>query len=489
MLPALAVLLIGTMARAAPVKTYDLEADDCRDGTLHFGTGFVVPSLGIGPPQPGKLLLVTSLHVVHGCSSLTVIEVTCPPDGEPSRKIVAGFSEGTALLVVPEYDLAAVPFKPTAGSAASFSQGQGELQWSAPAPQIDEQLAVIGTGELASCPSGWGTAGGTPTAAFMMQHLRARVPALENATDAVLLGSMKPDLRLLTYFSTARPGVSGAPVTRLGDHRVLAIHQGGAADFPSGWGVRIAPRSGALPTPLPAKLGRASWPAYRPPMMAQAAHLREVPLGGEAKQLAERSAATQVLIGAEIGGEYPLLRSSLLGEREQLFKFGEWVGSVRASAFFELNRPEGTKAPDDSWGLGVAAGLLRGRTFETYLPPVGDEPLEQMPTGYWAPTLSGLAEYRFGRLTSVRWGVEAAPRFELWALDEASCCELGLALPLTLRAGFRVEGSYHTITVHLRAIPQLQPVAAHRYAGIGAGVESVGLEPALSVGAGLGWEY
>ena len=451
------------------IATFELMAQ-CFAGQ-RTGTGFLAQD----PANPESLLLVTSLHVVHGCDALSVQALTCA-HGAVERNLAWRVPAGVEVRTWPEYDLAAIPVPPDRRPALLAAGEPTRLGPAEAVPAVGAEVSVP-AGPKAVCGRGHGRLNAELTLGALMDRVAAN-KGVSGADAEALRGSLGRDRRLLLYLATDSPGPgsSGGPVTLPGSLTVIGVHQGGLLRFPLSWAL-LLPGS-TLPDAVPAHLGGA-WPAFVAPGLVNA-DLSDYPT--EVQTVARRG-KRQWFVSLATSVEAPF--GALAGD------WGFWHNVALSTEFLEWP----ASSLRHALGLRLAAGVLWGRAGLSFLGPDGST-LETQDGG----KLGGVAELalqlRFLRLSPIRPSVDLGVRGGWLRQDgprdpagmESSTTDLVIGFPLRGRVAFSLSG-YHSIVVELGLVAQYQPTAAYRYPGVALPVVPEGRAFGLLGSFGVAYEY
>lgn len=272
-------------ARSAEVPTFQLEVS-C-EGKRSYGTGFVVTDWR--QPENKQLLLVTALHVVHGCESISVTSVRCNIDGP--QRFSDGFNlaphtlwqidETTEILLWPERDMAAIVIPPVRIAQLIGDRLPGYIDFSAKWPHLEAKVSITGTNKYNDCQQNLGFVTNYTKVESAFRHIRRHY---DSKADA---GSLLPTLDLMRYFASEAAGGSGSPVTTDGTLAVLAFHDVGLEGIPIGLAIMFAGTKLSTPTacvcknrPCACRLGGPWPPDYRRPFFGQSQILDPLKIAG-----------------------------------------------------------------------------------------------------------------------------------------------------------------------------------------------------------------
>jgi hypothetical protein len=273
-------MFLVSSAGAVP-RVFQLRTSQCRGGDeSRSGTGFIVRSFPNGPRTAN--VLVTALHVVHGCEDIEIYDLSCQTAHADAPKW--SVPRGTTIDVWTNWDIAVVPLE---GDPLALG-----------VEVVDEQLALSAEDlqrlaeedRRSAVPSYTFTATSQSNKCIhtLVTHVALR-PAPDQFEELAafetrrkkkrvssedLQGSLSKDAYLLDYNGEMDRGASGAPVTLDGVH-VLAMHDAGFVNREnSGWGIVLGESGLETTTPVPVVMnsgshGLTEWPTVQATYLEQ----------------------------------------------------------------------------------------------------------------------------------------------------------------------------------------------------------------------------
>jgi hypothetical protein len=236
---------------AIKVEAYEVVASKCPDGKKHTGTGIVVSNWYDcqGGTCPDRLLL-TSLHVVHGCSEVTVQPQFCNRDDVPPARLDALVQRMSwtppadqAVAAWPEYDLAAFPLPRDALKEAKVAKLDFQVT-----PRPRDELELRARRDHGGCPSTEAevvdTRGIVPFVVHMYQVKTINsYKELVGATVSTHRQRVSGVRVILHRGGGSVPGASGGALLDPARDRVIGIHQAGfepsTRSALDGWAIQI----------------------------------------------------------------------------------------------------------------------------------------------------------------------------------------------------------------------------------------------------------
>jgi hypothetical protein len=205
----------------------------CDDGA-RFGAAVLLTDFR--PDHEGSLLLLTALHVLHGCTKIEPVVVGCSSQtqallpaawsGERPVELLAWSALDLVAVVIPKADRAA--FK-TAIEPATLAASAKQVR-----PPYYSPLTVVAKSGINVCPR-------IPARRRDVVSVGDLYRSLAQPDYHALFGSLTASTVVMSYESTAVEGASGGPVLWLDEAKraVVAVHLGGQATVVQ-WGVLVA---------------------------------------------------------------------------------------------------------------------------------------------------------------------------------------------------------------------------------------------------------
>lgn len=487
---ALTLLMIGVVCASradAQVQSYKVEAT-CPNDQVRRGTGFFARELGLGESSSGgRIYFVTSLHLVHGCSSFAIVLKDCSTDW-PSTVALHSVAGQTPVWLLPSHDIAVVPLdegklvpalirnrkhaKRVFHTAADTSRN-AQLR-----PEVDSDISIRGYGQDIDCAAGKGFIGSYTTVNDQMKHLQQN-PDLTTVEKQKLQGSLAGDTRIMTYFSSAQPGVSGAPVTAPRSQNVVAIHQASSNRRSVGWGIRPllrdAPQAGSQPCqvdpnstpPAPLLFGKLGgcWPPFKRPLWSESSN-SETLYDGDLVERVDRARYRLALADVTAGARWTLVGGSADREPDVFDTAGLLV---MGSLLLDVTAPEQRDLSATDWAIAIGLGYFAEDTTERTFAPLGLEPLEQRQLQADSLLFQLGVHLRFSRFEELQLGLEAGARVEHTWFDSAPSgaddIGWGFALPLSARVLFVPWTSVLGFMAQAAVVPGWPPSTDFRYTG------------------------
>lgn len=225
------VLPIESVSRAqgvhGAVTVFEVQA--CA-GTRH-GTGFLADDW----PHTSGPVLITALHVVHGCQTIEFSLPRCGEALESGTKEQRSFrvQDGQRLVVWRELDLVAIPLR---GNQVRPGWTATRPAEGAPALLLGEPLHVMGLGKYSVCPRS-------------LAHFRYTAPVFAHVDNILkrtaystpeIKGTLGDDVQLIIVSGDQWQGFSGAPLLTVGDApQLVGMHEGGAPNGEAKWSVAL----------------------------------------------------------------------------------------------------------------------------------------------------------------------------------------------------------------------------------------------------------
>jgi hypothetical protein len=172
------------------------------NGAPRAGSAFLLRDY----PIPGQVSLVTALHVVHGCSAVTLYRSACASKDAGKKLRTIDVSSHVQVRARPAHDL--VFFLDVGGLLDASS---GAFTWSEDAVATGTPIVVAGWNEKDVCHANSESVDGVATV--------NNVAPLANQR-----GSLAADVPLITY-PVGNPGTSGSAVALKGSDVVVGVHE------------------------------------------------------------------------------------------------------------------------------------------------------------------------------------------------------------------------------------------------------------------------